>query len=229
VLGMVSQHRGYGNKGVAIDQLDVVLDQPNVIFGAPEFQFEARYPARVGSDYTHLSPEGYYMMGQQLGANLFDALTGNENAPILISTVTKIAPDMLQIDFSGVDHALVADPSIYAAANGLHAPTDLGFRLYTPSGANTPNLPSIVDAQILDADSVLLQFDRTIAGQFRLYLGRNEENLLDPALGNLVGFGGTPLRDSGTEDAMPAPNGAPLSDPFLYEYAPIQYVAIDIF
>lgn len=228
VVGMISQHRGYGNKAVAIDQLDFVRSQPNVVFGAPEFQFEARYPAKVGSDYVHLSPEGYYMMGQQLGANLFDALTGNENAPILISAVTKVAPDKLQVDFSGVDHALVADPSIYAAANGLHAPSDLGFRLYTTSGAKGRNLPNIIDAQIIDADSVLLQFGTAISGQFRLYLGRNEENLLDPALGTLTGFGGTPLRDSGAVDAMPAPNGTPLSDPFIYEFAPIQYINIDI-
>lgn len=227
VLGMVSQHRGYSAKGVATDQIDFVGTQPNVIFGAPEYQFEARYPAKVGGDYTHLSPEGYYMMGQQLGANLFDALTGHENAPILIASVTKVAADMLQVDFSGVDNGLVDDPSIYAAANGFHPPSDFGFRLYTTIGQKGRNLPDIISAQIIDADSVLLQFDKAVSGQFRLYLGRTEEDLLDPAYGSLFGFGGTTLRDSVAVAAMPAPNGAPLADPFIYEYAPIQYVDVD--
>lgn len=228
VLGMVSQHRGYGNKGVAIDQIEFINGQANIVFGAPEYQFEARFPARVAGDYTHLSPEGYYMMGQQLGANLFDALTGNENTPILISSVTKVAPDMLQVDFSGVDNALVDDPSIFAAANGFHPPSDFGFRLYTMTGVKGRGLPDIINAQIIDADSVLLQFDKTVSGQFRLYLGRTEEDLLDPAFGSLVGFGGTTLRDSVAVAALPAPSGAALADPFIYEYAPIQYMNIDL-
>lgn len=226
VLGMVSQHRGYANKGVAIDQIDFVTAQPNVIFGAPEYQFEARYPARVAGDYTHLSPEGYYMMGQQLGANLFDALTGHENTPIMISSVTKVAADTLEVDFSGVDTALVYDPSIYAAANGFHPPSDMGFRLYTAAGQKGNNLPGIVNATIIDADTILLQFNKAVTGNFRLYLGRTEEDLLDPAYGSLMGFGGTPLRDAGVVDALPTPGGAPLSDPHIYEYAPIQYVDI---
>lgn len=228
VLGIVSQHRGYGEKGVAIDQIQFVTSQGNVVFGAPEFQFEARYPARVGSDYTHLSPEGYYMLGQQLGSNLFQALTGQENAPILISAVTKVAGNALQVDFSGVDTALVADFSIYSASNGLHPPSDLGFRLYRANGVNSSTLPQIVSADIVDADSVLLVFDRTISGDYRLYLGRSEEDLLDPALGSLQGFGGSPLRDAAAVPVVPPVGGFALADPFTYEFAPIQYYSISI-
>ncbi len=227
VIGMVSQHRGYGDKGVAIDQIEFVNSHANIVFGATEYQYEALYPASVGGDYTHLSPEGYYMMGQRLGANLFDVLTGQENEPILISQVSKVASDQLLVDFTGVDNALIVDASIYAAANGLHAPENLGFRLYQPDGSNSNYLPKIVDVQIVDADSILLQFDRNVSGQFRLYLGRTQENLLDPALGKLPGFGGTPLRDSGSLDVASPNGGAVLSDAHIYEYIPIQYYDLD--
>lgn len=228
VMGILSQHRGYSDKGVAIDQIQFVENHPNVVFGALEYQYEALYPASVGGDYTHLSPEGYYMMGQRLGANIFDALVGQENAPIMISQVTKAASDQLLVDFSGVDNALMIDDSIYAAANGLHAPENLGFRLYRTDGTNSNYLPKITSAQIVDADTILLQFDRDVVGQFRLYLGRTQEDLLDPAFGTLIGFGGTPLRDTGSLDVAQPNGGAPLLDAHIYEYAPIQYVYLDL-
>jgi Ca2+-binding RTX toxin-like protein len=230
LVASASQHRGYGDKMIAIDQIDFISARPDVVFGAPEYQFEARYPSVVSVDYTHLSAEGYYMMGQQIGSNLFDALRGQENTPILISGVSGLDADSLLVSFSGLSGNLVADPAIFASINNIQQPTDLGFRLYTEQGYRGSDLPEILDAQIVGPNQVRLDFSAAVVGPYRLYLGRNEENLTktgSPNIGELLGFGGTTLRDSVVGTAMPAQDGTILADPSIYEFAPIQYVNIN--
>ena len=227
ILGLVSQHRGYGTKAVAIDQIEVVRTNPNIYFGAPEYQFEARYPSSIGLDYTHLSAEGYHMFGQLMGRKLADALAGTPDAPILISDVTATTNTELLVQFEGLTGQLVDDQSVYTSGTGLLPIENLGFFVYTEDGFWSPtrNLPEVTSAQIAGPDTVALSFSRPVEGNFRLYLGRNNDDPSAPDNPtNLSGFGGTSLRDSHITTALETTSGQTLQDRNIYEYAPIQYV-----
>lgn len=227
LLTVVSQTRGYSAKTISLDQIKVVFDRTDVSFGASEFEFQARYPARVNGDYTHLSPEGYFLMGQRIGRNIFDALHGQENRPILIDSVEQVDTRTLIVTFSGVDTFLVHDPSRYQASNLMMPPSHFGFAAYGANGSK-PAAFSIQSAEIMGPNSVRLNFGADIVGDFTLYLGRTPEDLLTdgPDGLNLQGFGGTTLRDAGRLGALPPTGSTVLADPFLYEFAPIQALLV---
>lgn len=228
VFGVVSQVRGFGDKSVAIDQLDYVLSNPNVTLGATEFQFEAEFPSWVTQDYTHLSPEGYYMMGQTIGSRMFDLVNGQENAPIVMDAVTRVSPTSVIVHFSGVDTYLVNDPSPYRAENFISPPPNMGFSLANSSGGGTVGGLAISNVAIVGPDTVQIDFNKALTIPIRIYLGASKASLGTYANGALSGFGGTTLRDASVTAAMLAPNGYALSDPYIYEYAPVQYFSISV-
>lgn len=228
VYGVVSQVRGFGDKSVAKDQLDYALSNPNVALGATEFQFEAEFPSWVANDYTHLSPEGYYMMGQTIGSRMFDLVNGQENTPIVMDSVTRVSPTSVIVHFSGVDTYLVDDPSPYRAENFISPPPNMGFSLANSSGGGTVGGLAISNVTIVGPDTVQIDFNKALTIPVRLYLGGSKAALGTFANGALSGFGGTTLRDASVKTAMPAPNGFALSDPSIYEYAPFQYFPISL-
>lgn len=226
VVGVVSQVRGSSERVIALDQINFISNNPKVAFGASEYQFGARYPSAKDVDYDHLSPEGYYMFGQTIGTKMFDFLTGNENVPITMDNVRQISATSVLVHFSGVDTYLVNDPSIYSAQNDIQAPSNMGFALHSSSGGALTNGLAISGATIVGTDLIQIDFNQALTGAFRLSLGRSPDALGTYAPGALPGFGGTTLRDASVQDALPSPDGVALSDPYIYEYAPIQYFNI---
>jgi hypothetical protein len=225
IMGIVSQNRGFGTRIISTEQLSFINDEANVGFGAAEYQFQARYPAKAGVDYSHLNPEGYYMLGQQIGRNIFDFMTGNENLPILIDKVEQPDSRTIIVNFANVDSFLVADPAIFAPESLMRAPSNLGFGVYRTTGGLLTSF-AISSAQIVGPASVRLEFDRDLTGEFRLYLGRTEDDLSTLPEGGLSRFGGTVLRDAAAAPALGLVSGATLKTPYLYEYAPVQFVDI---
>lgn len=223
VATLVSQTRGYAAKTVSLDQMQVIVERPDVAFGASEFEFQAGYPSRVDGDYTHLSPEGYYRMGQRIGRNIYDMLNGNENKPILFDSIEQIDARTVIVTFTGVDTYLVHDPSAFSQAALMLPPSNFGFFAYGANGSQ-PAAFSISSAEIIAANAVRLNFAQDVIGEFTLYLGRTPEDLLNNGEGNLslAGFGGTTLRDAGRLPLMQPVGGTTLADAFLYEFAPIQ-------
>ena len=219
VLTAVTQARGYGNKDVSLDQLQVILERPDVVLGALEYEFQARYPASVNGDYTHLNAEGYYQLGQRIGRNIYQAIAGSENQPILIERTEQIDPRTVIVDFSGVDTYLVDDPSRYDPGNMLIPPPHLGFS----ANYNIVNF-DILSAEIIGPRTVKLTFAQDVSGNFTLSLGRSPVDVLNDGDGtrSLLAFGGTTLRDAGQMAALSPTGGASLADPFLYEFAPTQ-------
>ena len=217
----VSQQRGYGPKDVAFEGLAAALNINGAHLGMLEYEFQASEPSAPGRDYTHFSNEGYYLAGAQLGLRFFDALQGNENAPILIDSVQRGGTNEVLVNFTGVDGALVNDPSIYNPAAGFSVPSNFGFGIY-----DNPYRPSedyqILSSRIVDADTVSLIFNKEPVEGLTLILGRTGETLIDPAF-NSQGrdFGGTTLRGSDTVSILPPEQGS-LVEQFVYEYAPIQ-------
>lgn len=223
VVEVVSQVRGSTDKLIALDQLNVISSDPQVIMGAPEYQFGARFPSAKDIDYSHLTPQGYYMFGQTIGSRIFDALTGHENKPIVMNNIEQISSTSVVVQFSGVDTYLVNDPSIYLAANDIHAPANMGFVLYGANGASLTNGLAISNVSIVGTNQVQIDFNMALNGDFRLSLGQSTEALGTNAPGALAGFGGTTLRDASVRTALPAASGVALADPNIYEYAPVQY------
>ena len=223
VATIVSQTRGYGGKTTSLDQLQVILERPDVAFGASEFEHQARYPAQVNLDYTHLNPEGYYLMGQRIGRNIYSFINEQENLPILFKDIQHVDPRTVIVEFSGVDTYLVDDPSRYAAGNMLIPPSNMGFGTHTANGLS-PTSFRVFSAEIIGPNVVKITFDQDISGDFRLSLGRGGGDLLNDSDGalNLSGFGGTTLRDAAGLAALTPSGGGQLADPFLYEFAPIQ-------
>jgi len=221
LVSSISQNRGYGPKFVAFEQLDAVLQNDSAHLGILEYQYQASAPSNPGSDYTHLSNEGYYLAGAQVGMRFFDAIQGNENAPMLIDSIVRGGANEILINFTGVDGVLVDDPSIYDPANDFIPPSNFGFGIY-----ENPFRPStnyiITSASIVDADTVSLVFNQEPVDGLTLVLGRTRETLIDPAIsGHGRDFGGTTLRGSDAV-AVLAPDQGTLSEQFVYEYAPIQ-------
>ncbi len=217
-MTVVTQTRGGGEKNITFDQMQIIREREDVILGANEYEFQARYPSKVNADYVHLSAEGYYQLGQRVGRNIYSAISGNENEPILIERTEQIDPRTLLVDFSGVDTNLIDDPSRYDAGNMLIPPPNFGF------SANV----DILSAEIIGQRTVKLIFSQDIGGVFTLFLGRSPADLLNDGDGtrNLLGFGGTTLRDAGRLAALTPSGGSSLLDPFLYEFAPIQSAVV---
>ena len=222
VLSVVSQMRDAGGSWTPLDQIASVLSRPDVIFGAPEYQFEAEYPSIPANaqDFTHLSPTGYYFYGQTIGNKIFDALQGHENTPIIMDKITQVSATSVVVHFTGVNTYLVDDPGRYLAANLLHAPAAFGFGVYTSAGGNFTGF-KVANAQIIGPDMVQIEFTKPITGTVRLQLGRNDEDLYSGT--QLVQLGGSSLRDATVIDSLQPTNGAVLADPYVYEYAPDQY------
>lgn len=230
VLASISQNRGYSRKEISIQQLHVATEDEFAYFGMPEYFFQGSYPSLIGSDHTHLSSEGYFMAGQTLGLKMYDALTGQVNEPILFSTVELLSDSELLIDFTGADGGLVYDARGYSSDNGMVEPSFFGFGLYSETGYRITNGPNITDAQIVGQSTVQLSFDQELDGTYRLYLGRNEEDLIDVPSGNYngTGFGGTTLRSADTDIAIQPTGSQVLEDDTLYEFAPVQFATITI-
>ncbi|WP_176473821.1 hypothetical protein [Actibacterium ureilyticum] len=220
----LSQMRGYGEKEVSISQIETIVDNENVHFGTSEFQFQASNPSKIGSDYTHLSPEGYHLMGQSIGAKWYDVLSGSEDAPILIESVRKTSATTLEVTFSGVEGQLIADSSAFSAAAGVSAPDNFGFDLYNSAHRVGSGVPDIVHAEITGDSEVTLEFDADLDGDFVLYLGRYEQDLSDGSIDGLSlnRFGGTTLRDS-EADAFSSDAAARATEADIHEYIPTQY------
>ena len=226
LLSVISQIRSSGSSEVPIDQLNEILSRPDVILGSTEFSLEAEYPSDSGNnamDYLHLTPTGYYFYGQTIGNNIFDALMGNENTPIIMDKITQISDNSVIVHFSGVNSYLIDDPSHYLAANGLHAPHALGFGLFTPAGNNVSGF-QIASARIVGVDTVEVDFTAPISGTVRLQLGRNDEDLYSGQ--RLLQLGGTSLRDASAIPSLHPTSGITLADPYIYEFPPDQYLTV---
>ena len=220
-LVVVSQTRGTGAKTVPLDQLQVIEAEANVVFGASEFEYQARFPSEVGVDHTHLRPQGYFLMGQRIGRNIHDALAGKENQPILIDTVEQIDARNFIVRFSGVDSHLVDDPGRFAAASGMRPPPNFGFGVYAETGSQ-PTGFAITSASIVGTNSVRLTFGSDVTSNFTLFLGRTSDDLSLTSGYSLSGHGGTTLRDAGSIASLAPASGTAIADAVLYEYAPIQ-------
>lgn len=226
VVASVSQQRGYGAGRVPLQQLDAIIEDPDIHFGAPEILFETRYPSVPGNDVTHLSPEGYLMMGQTIGARMYDALIGAEDLPILIDTVTRTDAQELTITFSGVEGDLVSDSSDFLPEMGYNEPEYFGFGLYNANGGTSGEIPRITGAWITGAAEVTLSFETDITGDWRLYLGRNERTLSNGIYDDRIGGTGwhaNTLRDSETDTLHVSPKGLPFGAGPIREFAPFQY------
>lgn len=226
LVASISQFRGTGLRATSLQALEVINERDDAHLGIVEYAFQAFEPSVIGSDYTHLTGEGYYRAGRLLGERIYDVLSGNENQPILIDTVEQLATDTLLVTFSGVETTLVNDPSIFRADAGFRAPENFGFGLYLSDGTPGQDIPSIVRSEIVGGNQVRLTFDQPVGEEFLLYLGRTGENLIEPEVSASRGedFGGTTLRDA-LESLAPDPTSQrPLDDNAISEYAPVQAV-----
>ncbi len=227
VLGLVSQTRGFAQKSVSIEQLEFVRENAKVALGITEYAYQASYGDPTANRYTHLTSEGYYKLGQDLGVRAFDLLTNHEKLPIVFERFSWETNTSLIVDFSNVTGHLVDDVNLYDVANRLIAPKNFGFSLYSEQGYRLPSY-SIVSTDIVDQDSVRLTFNQPISQLVRLYIGRSEDEVATPGSGfSLAGFGGTTLRDSTVERATAPNSNRSLQDVNIYNFIPIQYMNLN--
>lgn len=222
VVFAMSQAQGDAEASVPLAQLAVALSDDRVHLATSQFQYRFTYGSDPGIDNRHLSPEGYFHLGQGLGASLGQALTGPADTPLLITSVERHAADTLDVDFSGVTGRLMVDTSLFSPDQGFSAPEFFGFALFD---ADTGQDIDLIDAWIVDADTVRLVADRDLDDHLRLVLGPHGE-VLNPDLPSdaLQSFNTVTLRDTVAMASMIAPDGYSGDDMDVFRFAPIQSV-----
>lgn len=233
----VSQQRGYGGGGLAVNQLDIVIQDERVHLGAKEIIFESLYPSVPNDgnlaegerpDLTHLSPKGYMMMGQTVGTRLFDSLVGNKDAPILLeAAVHGQSGNELILTFSGVEGYLVEDTTDLREELGFITPEHFGIGIYDDRGSSR-NVPGISDSFISGDSEVTLILDQPISGIYQIWIGRNERSMAAREVGSdLKDWHYTSLRDSETDDLVHVPGDLQADGEPVREFAPLQYLTAE--
>ncbi|WP_138468608.1 hypothetical protein [Poseidonocella sp. HB161398] len=214
----LAQVAGDADGNVPLGQLDLIRDDPRVVYGGTQMEFQSLYPSTGGSDHIHLSPQGYLHLGETLGHYLGEALIGRAEDPILVSSVTALAPDLLEVAFSGVGTRLVEDRSIFEDNPAISAPDHFGFALSRPDGTRL----AIEEAWISGADTVRLRLAETASGAMHLSLGLHGQDLSDRIDdGAYESWNGTSLRDAAAEAAV-LPQGYDGDLRAILEFAPTQ-------
>ncbi len=224
----ISQFRGYGTKNVSAAQIEAIVNRDDVVLGALEYKYQSQFPSQVDLDYTHLSAEGYFRFGQDIGRNIAQALQGKENKPIIMQQIVQLDIDTIEVFFANVDGRLVEDSSIFSLDSHLRSPDFFGFgsyRLPIPLSRLTP----IASAAISGSNSVKIDFSLPIIQPFDLWIGNNDFDVYNGSVAgySLRGYGGTTLRDSaGSVAAQPFGNVI-LDDHYLYDFIPIQKIRVN--
>ncbi|WP_172329633.1 hypothetical protein [Mangrovicoccus sp. HB161399] len=215
----LSQAQGKADAVVPLAQLDYVLAAENVHLAVPQYQYRFIYGSDPGTDNRHLTPEGYFHLGQGLGAALGQAMAGLPDPPMVIEEVSRGSGTELRVRFGGVEGRLVEDASLFSAAQGFAAPENFGFRL---SEAGSGQFVEIARAEITGDDTVSLWTGGALEGGYRLWLGAHGVPLSETVSpGALQSWNAVTLRDSETAP-MVAPDGYRGDTVDVFEFAPIQ-------
>ena len=173
LLDQVSRHY---STTPALAQYQVGQDRDDAIMVLTKAHMQVKYNMALetgGSDYTHMSKRGYFLMGAYWGKAIHGVLsTGDFRA--LDKRAVIVDGDKIHIDFYVGSGRLVSDLTVNVAL--------LGFNYSDSLGA------SIISAEIVSGDRVTLTMSADIeaATNRKLELGRNVE-----ALGQ---YTGSPLR-----------------------------------
>ncbi|WP_090060953.1 hypothetical protein [Celeribacter neptunius] len=213
--------RGFGGKTVTGEQFQAIRTDKHILLGSTEVVFNAQYPANGKAANAHLTGEGYYMMGAQIGTHILAKMNGKPIAPIAVEKITQLAPDRFLITFSGVLGHLQEDDSVFADDDFTGVPAHFGIDIYRTNDGRLPG--DIVSSRIVDANRIEIVFSKPLSGAFRLWVGRSESKGWMVGGGG-AGFGGTTLCDSGQiYSAVPPTGGRPLRKDQLCEFVPQQY------
>lgn len=213
--------RGFGGKTTTGEQFQAIQDDPDIFLGSTEWMFNAQYPAKGQASNAHLTGEGYYMMGTQIGTHIQANMEGNPVAPITIEAVRSMGGNTFQVDFANVVGQLQSNPDVYADDDFIGTPDNFGLGIYRSNQGSAPG--EIVSAHIVDADTIEFTYSEELAGTYNLWVGRNDSDgwMAD---GGGRGWGGTTLYDNGQSFTATDPvNGLNLQTDTLYEFIPQQY------
>ncbi|CUH80843.1 Poly(beta-D-mannuronate) C5 epimerase 5 [Tritonibacter multivorans] len=217
--------RGFGGKTTTGEQFQAIQDDPDIFLGSTEWMFNAQYPAGGQASNAHLSGEGYYMMGTQIGTHIQANMDGTPVAPITIEAVRAMGGNTFQIDFANVVGALQSNPDVYADDDFAGVPDNFGIGIYRSNQGSAPG--EIVSAHIVDEDTIEFTYSEALSGTFNLWIGRNDSEgwMAD---GGGKGWGGTTLYDDGQSFTATDPGGhLNLQTDTLYEFIPQQYLEVE--
>ncbi|WP_145963031.1 hypothetical protein [Mangrovicoccus ximenensis] len=221
----LSQAQGKADAAVPLAQLGYVLAEDNVHLAVPQYQYRFIYGSDPGIDNRHLTPEGYFHLGQGLGASLGRALTGLPDPPIVIEEAGHGTGTEIVLRFGGVEGHLVEDAALFSEEQGFSAPPNLGFRL---SETGSGRFVDILRAEITGADTVSLWTAAELEGSYRVWLGAHGLPLGETASpGALQSHNAVSLRDSETAP-MAVPGGYRGEIIDVFEFAPIQAFDLEL-
>lgn len=212
--------RGFGGKQTTEEQFEAILSDPDIYLGATEVVFNSQFPAKGDPMNAHLSGEGYYMMGTQIGTHILANMQGDPVDPIAVERVIRIDETTLHIDFSGVKGQLRDNPGVNSDDDFIGVPDHFGLGLYRTNGGLLSG--EIISSRIVDDDTIEIVYSEALSGGYKLWVGRNEsDGWIDGGGG--AGYGGTTLYDDGQQyTAVDPAGGLDLQMPSLYEYVPQQ-------
>lgn len=212
--------RGFGGKVVTADQFAAIQEDEDIFLGATEVVFNAQYPAGSSAINAHLTGEGYYMMGAQIGSHILANMSGDPVDPIAVEAVTRVAEGTYHIDFSGVVGSLQVDEGVYADDDFIGVPDHFGIDIYKSNGGRLTS--DILSSRIVDDDTIEIVYSEDLSGTFLLWVGRSESDgwMAD---GSGAGYGGTTLFDDAQSYAAVDPiDGLSLRQNELFEFIPQQ-------
>ncbi len=237
-------------------QLEVVLKNPTVHFGLPEYSLNIQYPESILAVGSHLNNLGYRIMGEQIAHQLFDILTtGSSSLPhITAHSLVNGPASYIDVHFSGLQGHLVDDHSIftkvYSSSPVVTARVQNVFTYFCAQGVGptacataTPNTalyPKNFGFELLTTNYTAAPVSITNAqirdrDTVRLYLSAPVTTPLLLSLGSKPQFTsgsrfrtfGTTLRDSVTyQITSKTQNWGDLSQYRSARYAPLQTIQI---
>lgn len=142
-------------------ELELAKENPNFYLAGPNWPI-ARLHNSSATDYTHLSPEGYVILGNMIKRCVDKTVFGNEpDYQPLVPVGLTVRGKQVRVDFNVTDGELVIDKTTFTEAPGL------GIQyVYTNALAQTVS-KSVVGEPVISGNSVIFTFnDYLMAGGY---------------------------------------------------------------
>lgn len=171
---VITQVRSYSTGKPAQAQFELAQEHENIILANTEAEFQFNNPAS-SMDFTHLNGQGQYDKGYSAGQTIGELISSDTPTDAVDVASIEIDGLTMIVHFDNVVGSLrVGDFYTHPDADAPSLET-FGAGLFNSDGF-TSGMPSIVDAEILDADSVMFTLSEELSGPAVFATSREQDD-----------------------------------------------------